>query len=80
VRITILSEIVGIETIAVGRRIRELARLQRVYGRGRWRKLKGIARVRVGEGGSFTAEVHWYEASGLGRKELKIKRILEERA
>ena len=76
--ITILSEIAEIETIAVGRRIRELARLERVYGSGRWRKRKGIARVRVGQGRVFTAEVHWYEASGLGRREFKVKRILDE--
>ncbi len=70
--------ITQIETIAVGRGIRELRRLERVYGPGRWRKRKGIGRVRVGEGRVFTAEVHWYEASGLGRREFKIKRILDE--
>jgi hypothetical protein len=76
-RIEIVGEITQIEMIAVGRRIRELARLRRVYGPGRWRKLRGIARVRVGGGPAFEAEVHWYEASGVGRKELKIKRILD---
>jgi len=78
VPITILGEIAEIETIAVGRKIRELARLERVYGPGRWRKRKGVARVRVGHDRVFTAEVHWYEASGMGRKEFKIKRILSE--
>jgi len=78
VPVTILSEITQVETIAVGRRIRELARLERVYGPGRWRKRKGIAQVRVGPGKAFTAEVHWYEASGVGRKEFKIKRILDD--
>lgn len=74
-------EIVGvirqIRTIAVGKRIRELTRLRRAYGPGRWRKRKGIARVRIG-GETVLAEVHWYEASGVGRKEFKIKRILTE--
>ena len=74
--IEILGKIVRIETIAVGRSIRELARLERVHGPGRWRKRKGIARVRVGGGPSFMAEVHWYEASGVGRREFKIKRML----
>jgi len=78
VSITIRSEIAEIETIAVGRRIRELRRLERVYGPGRWRKRKGIARVQVGGSRIFTAEVHWYEASGVGRREFKIKRILDE--
>ena len=70
-------ELVGpvrdIEPIALGRAIRELARLRRRYGRSRWRKLKGIARVRLIGGTIHTAEVHWYEAHGIGRKELKIK-------
>jgi hypothetical protein len=70
-------ELVGpireIEPIALGRAIRELARLRRCYGRGRWRKLKGIARVRLIDGTIHTAELHWYEAHGIGRKELKIK-------
>ena len=75
--VRILSEIDRIETIAVGRRIREWARLERAYGPGRWRKRKGIARVRLDEGPVFRAEVHWYEASGVGRREYKIKRILD---
>ena len=54
-----------------------LERLQRVYGRGRWRKRKGLAMVRLGVGDPFRAEVHWYEAHGIGRKEYKIKRILD---
>ncbi len=74
-------ELVGpishIEIIAIGPRIREVARLKRVYGRGRWRKLKGVALVRItASGETFRAEVHWYEASGVGRRELKIKRLL----
>jgi hypothetical protein len=76
--IEVVGEIVRVETIAVGHRIRELARLERTYGPGRWQKRKGIARVRVGSGPTVLAEVHWYEASGVGRRELKIKRLLEE--
>jgi hypothetical protein len=72
-------ELVGpvseIEVIAVGPRIRALPRLRRAYGRGRWRKLKGSALVRlVATGEIFRAEIHWYEATGIGRKDLKIKR------
>ena len=74
--IEIVGKIVRIETIAIGRRIRELARLERAHGAGRWRKKKGIARVRIGGGPTFMAEVHRYEASGLGRREFKIKQIL----
>jgi hypothetical protein len=77
-RVEIIGKITRIETIATGRRIRELPRLQRVYGPGRWRKLKGIARVRVEGGQQFDAEVHWYEATGIGRMEFKVKRVLGE--
>jgi len=76
VSIEILSTIVEVEIIAVGRQIREHERLQRVYGPGRWRKLKGIATVRLPSGVVGIAEVHWYEAHGLGRKGMKIKRIV----
>jgi hypothetical protein len=61
----------------VGSSIREVARLRRLYGKGRWRKRKGIARVRLNDGSVHLAEVHWYEATGIGRKELKIKRFIE---
>jgi hypothetical protein len=66
-----------IETIAVGRAIRELARLRRLYGPGRWRKRKGFADVRLPDGAVRRAEVHWYEATGIGRRELKVKRLVE---
>jgi hypothetical protein len=69
----LVSPIRNIETIAVGPRILGLARLRRRFGRGRWRKMKGVARVRLIDGTIHTAEVHWYEAHGIGRKELKIK-------
>ena len=73
----IISEIEGIETFAVGRSIRELARLQKIYGKGRWRKRKGFATVRFPSGAERVAEIHWYEATGIGRKEFKIKRFVE---
>jgi len=63
----IISEITDIETIAVGTKIRELARLRRKYGAGRWRKLKGVAQVRLSSGRIRLAELHWYEAHGIGR-------------
>jgi hypothetical protein len=72
----ILGEIAQIETIAIGTGIREIARLRRIHGRGRWRKRKGVARVRLANGSVHLAEVHWYEAAGIGRKEMKIKQLL----
>jgi hypothetical protein len=75
-RFEILSEISGVETFAAGSAIREVARLRRVYGDGRWRKRKGIARVRLSNGSIHIAEIHWYEAAGIGRKEFKIKHLL----
>ena len=73
----IVDEIRNVEIIATGRGIRELARLRKFYGSGRWRKLKGWTFVRFGDGTIRKAEVHWYEASGIGKKEFKIKRFLE---
>jgi hypothetical protein len=72
----ILGEISQVETIATASGIREIARLRKIYGRGRWRKRKGVARVRLTDGSFHPAEVHWYEAAGIGRKELKIKELL----
>ena len=74
----IVGAISDIETIAVGTKIRELQRLRRVYGPGRWKKLKGTARVRLPDGTLRRAEVHWYEAHGMGRREFKIKRLLAD--
>ncbi len=65
------------ETIAVGSAIREIKRLRRRYGPGRWRKLKGFASVRLRDRSIRLAELHWYEAHGLGRYEYKIKRYLD---
>ena len=78
--IEILSDISAIETIAVGREIRELPRLRSVYGPGRWRKRKGTATIRLPDGTLSWAEIHWYEAHGIGRKEFKIKQLLSERS
>jgi hypothetical protein len=76
VHFELLGSITQIETFAVGSRIRELARLRKFYGSGRWRKRKGIAKVRLSDGSIHLAEIHWYEATGIGRKEYKIKRLL----
>jgi len=73
----IIGEITDIETIAVGGAIRDISRLRNLYGSGRWRKLKGIAMVRLPNGNIREAEIHWYEAHGIGKKRLKIKRFLD---
>ena len=73
----IVGEITRIQTIAVGRSIRNLPRLRKLYGRGRWRKLKGVALVRLPSGAIRNAELHWYEAHGIGRKEIKRKRYVD---
>jgi hypothetical protein len=71
------SEITNIQAIATGRSLRARARLRRLYGRGRWRKLKGEALVELPTGRVVAAELHWYEAHGIGRFGMKIKRLLE---
>jgi hypothetical protein len=71
----ILGGITGVETIATGSGIREISRLRKRYGRGRWRKRKGIADVRLENGEIVRAEVHWYEATGIGKREFKIKHL-----
>ncbi len=73
----ILGRITDVETIATGSGIRELARLRRRYGRARWRKRIGIAKVELPDGVVRVAEVHWYEATGVGKREFKIKRYLD---
>ena len=72
----VLGKIDQIQLIAVGRQIRELERLKRIFGPGRWRKLKGLATVRLPDGKLHRAEVHLYEAHGIGRVELKVKRLI----
>jgi len=69
----IIGSIRSVETIGVGRRIRDLLRLRRAYGKARWRKMKGRATVKLRDGTVRQAEVHWYEAHGIGRRELKLK-------
>ncbi len=73
----IIGTVADVETIAVGGRIRDIMRLRKQYGPGRWRKLKGVATVRLGNGSVRTAEVHWYESHGVGKKKMKIKRLLD---
>ena len=73
---TIIGEITSTETFASGSGIREISRLRRVYGRGRWRKRKGIAKVQLADQTMHMAEVHWYEATGIGKKEFKIKHFI----
>ena len=73
----LLGKIENVETIATGGRIRDVARLRKMHGRGRWRKLKGIGRVRLLDRSEWLAELHWYEAHGIGKKEMKVKRLLD---
>ena len=75
---TILGKIKDAETFATGKGIRDLSRLRKTYGNGRWRKCKGIATIQLSNSISVTAEIHWYEANGIGKKEFKIKYILDE--
>ncbi len=73
----ILDNIQWIENIATARGIRELKRLNRIYGKANWRKRKGIAKIRLSDGTIIIAELHWYEGHGKGRKEIKVKKYLE---
>ncbi|MBN1627776.1 MAG: hypothetical protein JW944_14755 [Deltaproteobacteria bacterium] len=73
----IISEIEEIEPIALGGNIRDIMRIRKQFGPGRWRKLKGVALVRLHNGSIRRAEVHWYEAHGIGRKKIKIKKFLD---
>jgi hypothetical protein len=77
VNFEIISEISQVEIIAVGRSIRDLSRLNKTYGSGRWRKLKGIATIRLANGSIRLAELHWYEAHGIGKLEIKRKCYLD---
>jgi hypothetical protein len=69
----IVSEITAVETIASGNGVRDRNRLRKLYGGIRWRKLKGVAQVRLSSGRIRTAEIHWYEAHGVGKREFKLK-------
>jgi len=71
------SEITDVQVIAVGRAIRILPKLRKLYGKGRWRKLKGKALVELPDGMVVRAELHWYEAHGIGRQDMKVKQLLD---
>ncbi len=73
----IIGDITDEEVITMGNSIRDLPRLRKLYGDGRWRKMKGIAAIQLSNGHVRKAEIHWYEAHGIGRKEFKRKRYLE---
>ena len=73
----VVGELFEVEAIAIGRQIRQLKKLEKRYGKGRWRKLKGTAYVRLEDGTTRLAEVHWYEAHGIGRRGYKIKRFFD---
>jgi len=73
----IISEITDIEPIALGPSVRDRARLRNQYGPGRWRKLKGVAMIRLRSGRIRKAELHWYEAHGIGKQEIKRKYYLD---
>jgi len=73
----IIGKIENQETFATGKGIRELSRLQKMYGKGKWRKRKGVAQIKLANGTILLAELHWYEATGIGKKEFKIKRYLD---
>jgi len=73
----IIGDIEEIETMATGGKIRDIMRIQKQYGPGKWRNLKGLAKVRLLSGNVHMAELHWYEAHGIGKKKMKIKRFLD---
>jgi hypothetical protein len=73
----VIGQIENVEILAVGGHIRDIMRLQKQFGRGRWRKLKGVATVRLPSGRIHRAEVHWYEAHGIGKRKMKIKILLD---
>ena len=73
----IVGDVEEIEAIAIGTSIRDIARLRKRYGTGRWRKLKGIAAVRLRSGAVHRAEIHWYEAHGIEKVKFKIKQFLD---
>ena len=73
----LIGKIENIEIIAIGNKIHDLPRLRKMYGKGRWRKLKGVGRVRLADGSECDAELHCYEAHGIGKKEMKVKYLLD---
>jgi len=75
--VKIIGEIRDVEIVAIGKSIREINRLNKIYGKARWRKMKGFAKLILENGKKIDAEIHWYEAHGFGKMEYKIKRILK---
>ena len=73
----VLGQIVQVEVIASGSKLRQRIELRKRYGKGRWRKLKGVALVQLAGGEVRQAELHWYEAHGIGRARIKIKRFVD---
>ena len=73
----VIGKIEEVEIIAVGRKIRNLPNLRKKYGEGRWRKLKGFGLIRLPNGSEIHAELHWYEAHGIGKREMKVKQLLD---
>lgn len=76
-RFEVIGAINEMERIAAGPSLRVRARLRKLYGIGRWRKMKGVATVRFEDGSAYLAEVHWYEAHGIGKRDMKIKYLLD---
>jgi hypothetical protein len=74
----IVGRVTVVENVAVGAKIRVVRRLIKLYGRGRWRKVKALAAVELADGRMRPAEIHYYEAHGVGRKDVKVKRFLDE--
>jgi len=79
VKFDVISPIFNIEMIAEGSNIRVLPQLCKLYGKGRWRKLKGVATIRLQNGALRRVELHWYEAHGIGKRDIKIKCYLDEK-
>lgn len=75
-KFTIIGPVTDRDVIASGRGIHELARIQRDYGRGNWRKCKGRSKVESEDGKVYDAEIHWYEAHGIGKRDQKVKRLI----
>ena len=73
----IIGEIKDKEKVAIGQGIRELQNLKKLFGDVRWRKLKGVAHIRLSSGNVRLAELHWYEGHGVGKRKIKIKRFLD---
>jgi hypothetical protein len=74
----VVSSLSDVEVVASGPGVRVRSYLRKAYGQGRWPKMKGTATVRLPNGALRAVELHWYEAHGIGKRELKIKRYLEE--